>query len=281
MTYTPPSGIATGLDIWKVKFYPLSSDGTIAVPGYPTPATTPYEGLELPKPKTLAPNLGNPRTIAVTAQGRVQTTFILPPIDPKTIECHLAYIDMDVFAELSAVKVRTIAGAQMMAAGTNKQGFEIQGMLLVQQLVGHDDDDIDVYVGYVIPRVKASITWMAFNENPIDVTVTMSVGRSKKHAILGSALTENSDGATEGAMFPFVSFGPRNIVAWMADGSEDEFLLPTDAQASDTYADTFKVYDSTAGSGTAVAGTSAVSKFTATSAPTDEHVLLAWYEQAV
>lgn len=279
MTYTNPTGIATGLDIWKVKFFPLDSNGLIAVPGYPTPATTPYQGLELPKPKTLQPNLGTPRTIAVVAQGRVQTTFILPPIDPKSIECHLAYIDLDVFAQLSKVKVRTVAGARMMPAGTNKQGLELQGMLLVQQLVGHDDNDLDVFVGYVVPRVKASVTWMAFNDTPIDVTLTMSVGKSKKHAILGSAMTEADDGATEAAMFPFVSFGPRNIVAWLGDNSEDTFLLPDDAQAAESFVDTFQVFDSTTGLGTPVAGTPAADQFVADDPP-DADVLLGWYVQA-
>lgn len=279
MTYTNPSGIATGLDIWKVKFFPLDSSGLIAVPSYPSPATTPYQGLELPKPKTLQPNMGNPRTIAVVAQGRVQTTFILPPIDPKTIVCNLAYIDLDVFAQLSSVKVRTVAGSRMMAAGTNKQGFELQGMLLVQQLVGHDDNDLDVFVGYVVPRVKAAITWMTFNDAPIDVTLTMSVGKSKKHAIFGSTLTETDDGATESSMFPFVSFGPRNIVAWLGNGSETVFLLPSDAQADSTYADTFKVYDSSTNSSTPLTGTYATDKFTKGSVLTTGHVALGWYIQ--
>jgi hypothetical protein len=279
MPYVPPSGIGTSLDLWSVKFFPLNNAGLIDAPGYPVTAETPYEGLTLPKPKTLQPNLGTPRTIAVTAQGRVQTTFILPPIDPKSIECHLAYLDLDVFAQLSRVKVRSIAGARMMAAGTNKQGFELPGMLLVQQLVGHDDDDVDVFVGYLVPRVKASITWPAFNENPIDVTVTMSVGKSKKHALIGAALTEADDGALESSMFPFISFGLRNIVAWVADGSETTFLLPDDAQANADFADTFKVYNTT--DGAVVSGTPAADQFVAGGAPTANDVLLGWYEQAL
>lgn len=270
-----PSGIGTGLDLWNVLFLPLNSDGTINTPGYPIPAEEPYEGLELPKPKTFQPNLGAPRTIPVVAQGRVQHTFILPPIDAKTIECHLAYVDLEVFAEMSRVKTRTIGNSRMMAAGSNKQGLEIPGMLLVQQLQSAALGGADIWSGYVFPRVKASVQWPAFNENPIDVTVTMSVSSSLKH-FLGMALTEADDGATEAAMFAFHSYGQRNIVAWEADGAETIFLLPDDKQADSTFAETFKVYNMT--DGVVVAGTPAADKFTAGGAPTAGDILIGWYE---
>lgn len=278
MTYAPPTGIGVGIDLWSVKFFPLNTDGTINAPGYPVAATTPYEGLELGKAKTLQPNLGASRTIPVIAQGRVQTTFILPPTDAKTAELHLAYIDLEVFAALSKVKTRTIGGARGMAAGTNKQGLELSGALLVSQLQFHTDDGLDAWHSYLFPRVKAAVTWPAFNENPIDVTVMMSLSSAKTH-LWGTALTEGTDGATEFALWPFQSWGLPNIVAWVADGSEDTFLLPADAQANDTFADTFKVYDSTAGTGTPVTGTPSASQFVAGSPPTTDHVLLGWYEQ--
>lgn len=271
-----PSGIGTGLDLWKVTFFPLNSDDTINTPGYPIAAEVAYEGLELPKPKTLQPNLGTPRLIPVVAQGRVLHTFILPPIDPKSVEVHLAYVDINVFAELTRVKAHTIGNSIMMAAGTNKQGLEIPGLLLVQQLQSVTGGGADVWTGYVFPRVKASVVWPAFNENPIDVTIQMSVGISQKH-FLGIALTEAAHGATEAGMFPFHSYGQRNIVAWEADGTETIFLLPADAQADDTYAATFKVYNMT--DAAIVAGTPATTGFTATSAPTDGDILIAWYEQ--
>lgn len=276
MAHTPPSGQGVGIDVWRAKFFPLNSDGTINAPGYPVAAETPYEGIELIKAKSFQPNLGTARTIAVTAQGRVQTTFLLPPIDPKTAEFHVAYIDLDAFAELSKVKVRTIGGARIMPAGTNKQGLELVGAFLISQLQFHTEDGIDAWHSYLFPRVRAMVTWPAFNENPIDVTITMSLSAAKKH-IWGAALNETDDGATEAAMFPIVSFGQLNLVAWVADGAETTFLLPSDSEANDTFADTFKVYDQN--TGLAVAGTPAADQFVAGAAPTDEHILLGWYEQ--
>lgn len=278
MPYTLPTGPMTGLDIWRMKFYPLNTNGTIKIPASITPANAPYSGLELANPKTFQPNLGTPRTIPVVSQGRVQTTFMLPSIDAKTAEAHLAYIDMETFAELSKVKTRTIGGAKGIAVGTNKQGFEVVGALLVSQLQAHDENGLDVWNNYLVPRAKVSITWPAFNENPVDVTLTMSLSAAKKH-LWGIALTEADDGATEMTMWPFVTWGAPNIVAWNADGVEDTFVLPADAQANDTFADTFVVYDATAG--TVVAGTPAADEFVAGAAPTVDHILLGWYEQEV
>lgn len=271
-----PSGQGVGIDVWRAFFFPLLTDGTIDTPGYPTPAEEPYEGIELIKAKSFQPNLGNARTIPVVAQGRVQTTFLLPPIDAKTAEFHVAYIDMDAFAELSKVKVRTIGERKMMAAGSNKQGLEVTGAFLISQLQFHTEDGTDAWFSYLLPRVKAMITWPVFNENPIDVTITMSLSAAKKH-LWGAALTETDDGATEATMWPIVSTGMPKIVAWEADGAETTFLLPTDAQALSTFATTFKVYDTSTGS--AVAGTPSAANFVAGAPPADGKKILGFYEQ--
>lgn len=276
MPYTDPSSQGVGLDVWRAKFYPLNSDGTIAAPGYPVPASTPYEGIELIKAKSFAPNLGAPRTIPVVAQGRVQTTFLLPPIEPKTAEFHAAYLDLDAFAELSKVKVRTIGGRKMVAAGTNKQGLELSGAFLISQLKWRNEAGLDGWFSYLLPRVQAMVTWPAFNENPIDVTFTMSLSAARKH-IWGAALTETDDGATEATMWPIISWGMPNIVAWVGDGSETGFELPAEAQANDTFADTFKVYNNVTGA--AITGTPAADQFVAGAAPADGLNLLGFYEQ--
>lgn len=276
MAITPPDGQGVGIDVWRAKFFPLDSSGIIKTNEYPITAETPYEGIELIKPKSFQPNLGTARTIAVVAQGRVQTTFLLPPIDPKTAEFHVAYIDLEAFAQLTQVKTRTIGGWKGLAAGTNKQGLEITGAFLISQLQFHTEDGLDAWSSYLLPRVRAAITWPAYNENPIDVTITMSLSAAKKH-VWGPALTETNDGATEFTMWPFQSWGQPNLVTWLSDGVETTFLLPENAPANDTFADTFKVYNVT--DGALVAGTPAADSFVAGAAQTDGDVLLAVYEQ--
>ena len=270
MTYAPPSGEFTAIDVWKAKFIPINTDGTLKAT-----AVTPYEGLELKKVKSIVSNLGTPRQIPVTAQGRTQTTFTLPAIDPKTIEGHLSYIDLDTYASLSSVKTRTIGGALTTLVSTNKESFEQKGILLVSQLLGHDADDSDVWYSNIFLRVKAVFTFPAMNENAMDVTVHFSVGSSRKH-ITGAALSESVDGATDAVMIPALTWGQLNIVGWLANGTASTFVLPTDKPANSTFADTFVVYNQTAG--VVVAGTPSAVNFVATAAPATGKVLVGWYE---
>ena len=93
--YAPPTSAAAFIDVRNAVFFPYNTEGLLDLPEYPTPASTPYEGIILRKVKTFTPNLGAPRQIAVTAQGAVQTTFILPSLDPQTIEATIAYLDLE------------------------------------------------------------------------------------------------------------------------------------------------------------------------------------------
>jgi hypothetical protein len=278
MAYIPPTGAVAFIDVWKAKFFPFDVTGVLDLPGYPTPATTPYEGIEFQKVKTLAPNLGAPRQIAVVSQGSTQTTFNLPSIDPQTIEAHLAYADLGVYADVTGVKARTIGGATVVPMGTNKVGFEKKGLLIVSALAAHAaDDDSDVWYSNIYLSVKATFQWAAFNENPADVTVNFAMGKKKKSA-WGEALTESVDGATQAVGHAVLSWGQLNLVAWLGDGSEDTFLLPTEKQSLDTFADTFKVFDMSDGS--LVTGTPSASQFVAGSVPIAEARLLGWTEIA-
>lgn len=278
MPYVPPSGAVAFTDVWKAKFFPYDTEGKLDLPPYPVLATTPYEGIEFQKVKSLTPNLGAPRQIAVTSQGSTQTTFNLPSIDPQTIEAHLAYADLGVYADVTGVNARTIGGATVVPIGTNKVGFEKKGMLVVSALAAHTaDDDADVWYTNIFLSAKATFQWAAFNENSADVTVNFALGKKKKSA-WGEALSESVDGATQAIGHAVLTWGQLNLVAWLADGAEDTFLLPTDKQSLDTFADTFKVYD--VDTGMAVAGTPSLSQFIAGAAPTADHRILGWTEIA-
>lgn len=275
---TAPTGPFVPIDVWKAKFFPFNVNGLLDLPDYPTPASTPYEGIEFQYVKTLAPNLGAPRQIPVVSQGSTQTTFNLPSIDPQTIEAHLAYADLNTYADVTGVIARTIGGATVVPIGTNKVGFEKKGLLMVNSLQAHlGDDDSDVWYTNIFLSVKATFQWPVFNENPADVTVNFAMGKKKKSA-WGETLAEDTDGASSAVGHAVLSYGQLNLVAWLGDGAEDTFLLPTDKQALDTFADTFKVYNLT--TGLAVSGTPAASQFVAGAAPSADVRLLGWYEMA-
>lgn len=278
MPYTPPSGAVAFIDVWKATFFPFNTEGTLDLPVYPVPAETPYEGIQFQKVKTLVPNLGAPRLIPVVSQGSTQTTFSLPSIDPQTIEAHLAYADLDVYADVTGVIARTIGGATVVPIGTNKVGFEKKGILVVSALAAHTaDDDSDVWYTNIFLSAKATFQWAAFNENPADVTVTFALGKKTK-SVWNETFTENADGASNALGHAVLTWGQLNLVAWLADGVENTFLLPTDKQSLSTFADTFKVYNLSTGA--AVTGTPNAANFVASVAPSAGVKLLGWTEIA-
>lgn len=271
------SGIGWGVDVYRATFFPIRSDGGIDAPGYPIAAEVAYEGLEFSRPKSLTLNLGAPRAITNVAQGRVQDTIYLPSTDAKTGEFHLSNIDLETFAELSGVKTRTVGLGLGMPFGTDKQGLEIDGIFLISQLAFHDNDGVTNWNNYILPRTRAVVTMPSFNENAIDVLVSLSLSPAKKH-IWGEALSETNDGALEMTGYNHITAQRFNVVAWVGDGSETIFLLPANRQAASTFATSFKVYNYATGA--TVAGTPAADKFTAGAAPADEALLIGLYEIA-
>lgn len=269
------SGIGWGVELYRATFFPINADGSIAAPDYPVAAETPYEGLEFNGPRSLTLNLGAPRAIVNVAQGRVQDTIYLPSIDPKTGEFHLSYIDQDTFAALSDVNVRTIGGGQGFAFGTDKQGLEIDGIFLISQLVFHDEDGVTKWHNYILPRVRAVVTMPSFTDAALDVTVNLSLSSTTKH-IWGTTLNEADDGCLKMTGWDHMTDDKFNIVAWLADGAETTFLLPTNKPSASSRATTFKVYNFT--TGLAIAGTPGASSFVAGVAPADGVVLIGVYE---
>lgn len=275
--YIPPTSAAAFIDVRNAIFFPYNDQGLLDLPGYPTPAETPYEGIMLRKVKTLTPNLGAPRQIAVVAQGSVQTTFNLPSIDPQTIEASVAYLDLEAYAEMTGVINQTIGGATVAHIGTNKVSFEKKGILIVTALAAHEsDDDNDVCVTYFFNSVKATFQIpTVLNETPSEIPVTFAVGKQRK-TVWGRTLTEVLDGTTTVNGHIALTWGQLNIVAWLGDAAETVFLLPADKPSLDTFTDTFKVYN--LATGAAVAGTPADDQFTAGGAPAADVRLMGWYE---
>ncbi len=274
---TDPSGIGWGTDVYRAVFFPINTAGGVNVPGYPDPANEPYEGLEFTGPKNLALNLGAPRPVVNVSQGRVNDTIYLPSIEAKSAEFHLSYIDQVTFAALSAVKTRVIGGGRGMPVGTDKQGLEIGGTFLISQLVFHDGDGVTQWHSYIIPRTRAIVQWPSFDENPTDVTVTLSLSKSTKH-VWGQSLSEANDGATSMHAWDHMTWDRFNIVAWLADGVEDTFLFPADKPALDNYATTFELWDYNAGTEVTAGITKSTTGVEYLSAPADGKLLIALYE---
>lgn len=278
MPYTPPSGIGWGTDVYRATFFPIRSDGGINAPDYPVAAETPYEGLEFVGPKSMTLNLGAPRSIVNVAQGAVQDTIYLPSIDAKTAEFHVSYLDQATFAELSRVKQRTIGGGVGVPLGTDKQGLEIAGTFMISQLAWHDEDGVEAWHNYLIPRARAIVQWPSFNDAAIDVTINLSLSATRKH-VWGQTLSETNDGALKMHAWDHQTFNRLNIVAWLADGVEDVFLFPVNKQPiAANIADTLTVWDYAAGTQITSGFVATAPNVDFTTAPTADKLLIGVYE---
>jgi hypothetical protein len=276
---TDPSGIGWGVDVYRAVFFPINTSGGIDHPGYPTlAAADAYEGLEFTGPKSLSLNLGAPRAVTNVAQGRVQDTIYLPSIEAKTAEFHLSYIDQLTFAALSSVKTGIRGAGRYMPFGTDKQGLEIDGIFMISQLAFHDGDGVTQWHNYILPRARGIVNMPSFDENAIDVTVNLSLSASTKH-VWGAALSEANDGALKMHGLDHLTWDRFNIVAWLADGAEDEFLFPTNKQAVSTFANSFEVWDYNAGTEITANITKSATgvKFTS-AAPAASKLLIGIYE---
>jgi hypothetical protein len=274
---TDPSGIGWGVDVYRAVFYPINTAGGIDAPAYPAPAGVAYEGLEFSRPKSLALQLGAPRAITNVAQGRVQDTIYLPSTDAKTAEFHLSNIDQVTFALLSAVKTRIMGGGRGMPFGTDKQGLEIDGIFLISQLAFHDNDGVSQWHNYILPRVRAIVNMPSFDENAVDLTVNLSLSPTSKH-IWGQALSESIDGALSMTGFDHITWDRFNVVAWLADGTEDTFLFPANKQALSNFATTFELWNYAAGTEVTAGITKSATGVVYAAAPAANTLLIALYE---
>lgn len=274
---TEPSGIYWARDVYRAVFYPIGTNGGISVPPYPAPAADGYGGMELRGPKNFTPNFGQARAVTNVSQGRVNDTMYLPSIDAKTAEFHLSYFDQEKFATLSGVKRRTIGGGTGIPLATDKQGLEIAGTFIVSHLKTQDDDGVQQWHNYLLPRARAVVNIPGADDNDYDITVNMSLSSTRKH-VWGETLTELADGATKMHAWDHVTWGRFNVWAWLADGSEDTFLVDPDKPALSDYATTFTLWDYAAGTQITAGITKSTTGVEFAAPPTASKLIIALYE---
>jgi len=272
-----PSAIGWGTDVYEAKFLPINSEGGIDVPGYPEPATDGFGGYRFNGPKNLTLNLGAPRAVTNVSQGRVNDTIYLPSTDAKTGEFHLSYIDQELFSILGSIKRRTDIGlASIMPFGTDKQGLEIAGSFIISNLAWHDENGAGGWHNYILPRTRAVVTMPSMDENALDVTVNLSLASARTH-LWGEAVTLAKDGATQLMGYDYITNDPLNVWAWLADGSEDTFLLDPDRPAV-ADGDALSLWNFTTGTEITGGVTKSTTSLVFGSVPTDGDLIIALYE---
>lgn len=222
-----PSTQFWGGDVYLSTVFPLDSSGALQPPDDQA-----YEGLEVDGARTFDLTPAEGTYLVNVGNGRLRDTIYRAPREASRAELRVGYSQLDVVAALSGVKVYEIAEAKAIGRLTNLQGSEPDVALLLTQK-GHDENGLTRYLSYVIPKGKCIPISSPFNENALEVRYTVTISNTKKE-IWGETYTVLKHGFTENGYLEMVTVGIPKIVAWKANGYDENFSfpegkLPTDA----------------------------------------------------
>lgn len=263
------NGILWGVEVYRAVVFPLNSDGTLQAT-----STTVYEGLEIRGPRVFELTPAEPRLIVNPGSGRVMDTIYLPPNEASRAELRVGYNNQHVNAALSNTKVITVGEATMLPRVTDQQGAEPDVAILVSQ-IAKDSNKLSRWHSYMIPRARAIPMDSPMNESALEVRYMITMNPSTVH-IWNHTLTVLDEGCLEMAYADVMTEGKPNIVAWLADGTEDEFLFPVDKQAIDVAK--IALFNYATGVEVTAGITKATTGITYAAAPAADVLLVAKYE---
>lgn len=197
-------------------------------------STTAYSGLDLYGFKGL--DMTYPEPVQKTHMGndRILATQLFPPTDAVSGTLLAGAQDNDVIAAVSGIAVNdgNVAGASFIMNGTDKQGSEPNVAILSWQ-EGITESGSQVYHWKVVYNTKCIPVSVGMGADPIDYQYKLAPSPVSNH-VYGAAISIANDGATSGTDADGYTSYPLNMVAFVADGIEDEFTFPLLEQAADT-----------------------------------------------
>lgn len=263
------TGVVWGVGLRRAMVFPLDADGNLQ-----PSSTSAYEGIELIGPRAFDLTTPASRRIPNLGNDRVRDVIFLPPTDPVTGELRAGYVQHDLILEAAGITGQTVGEALVTPLLTDAQGSEVDVALLLTQ-IGHNADGSTNWNTYLIPKARLVFSPASMNDNALEVKYDLAISTSTKH-IWGKALDPVTDGVSEMAVASMHTVGKPAIVAWKADGTEDEFLFPTDKPALATAK--VALFNATTGAAITTGITVTSTKITFSVAPTANTILVAKYE---
>lgn len=245
--------------------------------GYPAAtSTTVYEGLELKGLKAGDLNVPNPRVITHSGNDRALANDFLPSLEPITGEIRTANLGMGLNSTVMNVNQYTVGDMTFMPWGTDQQGQEIDVALILFQQSLDTDLKLRRYRTIIAPRTRAIPLSSGMNENANEQRYQIVTNPASKQ-VWGATLTSATEGATEAAFHEGMATYRPKLVAWKANGTEDNFLFPTNRPCADIVTPKFAIWDNGAPV-LAADYTLAADGVTFDTAPTTGHIIVALYE---
>jgi len=267
---TVPSTQFWGGDVYLSTAFPLNADGSLQAV-----SNDPYEGLEVDGARTFDLTPAEGSYLVNIGNGRLRDTIYRAPREASRAELRVGYAQLDVIAALSGIQTYQVAEAVGIGRLTNLQGSEPDVALHLMQS-GHDENGLTRYLNYIIPKGKCIPIDSPFNDNPLEIRYTVTISNTRKE-VWGETYTLVRHGFTETGYLSFITTTRGKIVAWLANGYEDVFLLPTGKPAAAVAK--MSVWNWTAGTEfTGADITKAVDQFELASMPDANDVIVAFYE---
>ena len=227
---TTTSGKFFGAGARRGRWYKLDSNG------YPDAQShsTPYEGIEILGITGLDTTIPDARRIPIPGDDRVQATITLPRTEPSSATVRMSGQYYDLVAALSNTKKFTDGEAVGIAYGTDKQGSEADGVLLVNQFGKDAVSKLTRWRCQLFLLVNAVINPPSMADgqaNQISMQVTPS---ATAYMPWREALTELKHGCTEAECVEYMLETEGHLSTWEGNNSATEFNFHADRQASAT-----------------------------------------------
>lgn len=267
---TVVSGQHYGVGLRYATVFQLNSSGLPLAGGVPAVAT---EGYEVYGANAWELTIPEVRRINHPGNDRLMAMDFLPPIEAASGVLRGAALDQILAAMLTNVNEWDIGYMNLLPIMTEQQGSEPDVALFLYQQTLDRATKLRRWRFHIIPKAKCTPVTQGMSEANAVMAYNIGMNPTTKH-LWGTTLSVNTEGCTELAVVEGMSEGRPKIVAWLADGAENEFDLPSDKPA--TAANRITVWvDGVLEDGSP---TKTVTKVTFGSPPADDAVVVALYE---
>lgn len=227
MTTATGHSISVGLRMLYIMA--LNATGYVAG-GTPTAG---YSGLQDGSEKAFSLNIPDPRKFTFTGRDRPIGTDYLSALDGMDGNLTLSALNMANAGYLTNTGLITLDEKVLLPIGTDQAGKEpIVAVMLYQQALD-PDTQLRYWRSFIFPRVKMIYKPAGMGESPADIEYRMGMSPSKYH-LWGTQLNMADDGCLTAQGFEMNTEYEPVPVAWVGNGSADDFLFDTNAPAVNT-----------------------------------------------
>lgn len=195
--------------------------------------TTPYDGLQFQGSTAFELTVPDSRQLTGLGEDGITQVVFLPPNEGATGRLNVEAADPALSALLDNTLVEALGEASLMGVASDRQGFEPQVGLMVYQAARGLVTGKTYWHTYIMPSAQIVRKAGGMNADKATTVYQVAPNRVSKH-LWGTSFSLVTNGFLSTQIVEAWSNYPLRISSFVADGTEDEFLFPTNAQAIQT-----------------------------------------------